>query len=233
MITDERDFQNYLKTLGDMRFEGDYDTPVMKGIRLKHSESLKFIGFNCCGTTPKEKRKDLSVHFFLGDYLFERCWVNPNKNADLLKQFKFILSPDFSQYTDMPKAMKVWQHYRKMWLSSYWQKNGLKVIPTACWSDEESFEYCFDGMPKNACIATSSVGCCRLDNAAEKNPTIAAQASLFRKGTEQMIERLTPTQIIWYGKVPNWAETLLEQEGIQLINIKADYEQRFKKGVSQ
>lgn len=159
--------------------------------------------------------------------------MNPNKNADLLKQFKFILSPDFSQYTDMPKAMKVWQHYRKMWLSSYWQKNGLKVIPTACWSDEESFEYCFDGMPKNACIATSSVGCCRLDNAAEKSPTIAAQASLFRKGTEQMIERLTPTQIIWYGRVPNWAETLLEQEGIQLINIKADYEQRFKKGVSQ
>lgn len=233
MVSGERDFQNYLKTLGDMQFEGVYDTPVMKGIRLKHPESLKFIGFNYCGTTPKEKRKDLSVHFFLADYLFERCWTDPNKNADLLRQFKFVLSPDFSQYLDMPRAMRIWNHYRKMWISSYWQKNGVRVIPVAGWTDEESFKYCFDGMPKNSCIATSSVGVYRADAKAEKHDSTVYQKSVFRKGTEEMIERLTPTQIIWYGKVPNWAETLLEQEGIQLINIKADYEQRFKKGVSQ
>lgn len=159
-------------------------------------------------------------------------WVDPNRYADLLKQFKFVLAPDFSQYLDMPRAMRVWNHYRKMWLSSYWQKNGVRVIPVAGWTDEASFDYCFDGMPKNSCIATSSVGVYRADAEAERCSSTVYQKSVFRRGTEEMIERLTPTQLLWYGSVPMWAKELTKSKGVPLIRVPASYEKRFKKGES-
>ena len=70
----------------------------------------------------------------------------------------------FSLYTDYPVAVQLYSHYRKHWLGAWWQKNGLTVIPSISWSDEHSFDWCFDGDPVRGTVAVSSVGTQMNDN---------------------------------------------------------------------
>lgn len=107
-----------------------------------------------------------------------------------------MLSPDFSLYTDFPVAMQIYNHYRKHWLGAYWQSLGIKVIPTICWSDDSSFDWCFDGEPVGGVVAVSSVG--------TQNSRTAKAA--FLRGYEAMCERLSPSEIIFTALFPMNAE---------------------------
>ena len=109
-----------------------------------------------------------------------------------MQKFDAVCAPDFSQYTDMPVAMRVYNHYRKHWLAAYWQMHGIRVIPTLSWSDTDSFAWCFDGEPENGIVSVSSVGTQKSKESQEA----------FAAGCREAIERLKPSQILWYGKCP-------------------------------
>ena len=128
-----------------------------------------------------------------GPYQFTRLWTNPDAYLDLLRRFKAVCTPDFSTYTDFPVAVQLWNHYRKHWLGAYWQMHGIPVIPTISWSDERSFEWCFDGEPVGGAVAVSSVG-------TQNNKRAAV---LFRRGYDEMLRRLNPSVIYFYGTVPD------------------------------
>lgn len=144
------------------------------------------------------------VHFFLDDYQFNVLWNNINKYINILSQFKYVMSPDFSTYTDFPKTIQIYNHYRKHWVGAYLQSAGIQVIPTISWSTPDSFQWCFDGEPEGGTIAVSSVG----------TANSKAKKELFLTGYNAMIERLNPEIILFYGKVPE------ECKG-NIINIKA------------
>ena len=166
--------------------EGKFDIPIIEPTTITESN---FIGFN---EAMSSKKTDCGIHFFLDDYQFIRLWNNPNRYMNLLKKFNCVLSPDFSLYADFPKALQIYNYYRKHWIGAYLQLNGIEVIPTICWSDEKSFEWCFDGEPQHSTVAVSSVG--------TQNNKIAKE--LFLKGYNEMMKRLQPETIIFYGKVP-------------------------------
>lgn len=169
---------------------GEYNIPEVLPCTSIHTNN--FISFNYAKTAKEKEKK--GVHFFLDDYQFIRLWDKADMYLAMLKQFDCVCSPDFSLYLDYPKAMQIWNHYRKMWLSAYYQEYGINVIPTACWSDEDSYDFCFDGMPKNSLIAVSSLGTMHGK----------MQQELFRNGYEEMIKRLNPTGVVFYGQVPEW-----------------------------
>ena len=166
---------------------GEYGIPE---IMPEDYELCDWIGFNYAIGEKSPERK--GVHFFLDDYQFERVWNAPDKYIKLLYKYKYVLSPDFSTYTDYPKAVQIYNHYRKHWLAAYWQLNGITVIPTISWSDENSFDWCFDGEPVGATVAVSSVG---TQNGKEKK-------ELFLAGYEEMMKRLRPETILFMGEVP-------------------------------
>lgn len=112
---------------------------------------------------------------------------------ELLSRFKCVCTPDFSTYTDFPKAIQIYNHYRKHWLGAYWQSNGIAVIPTISWGDNKSFEWCFDGEPVGGVVAVSSVGT-QLNKDSRK---------LFLDGYNEMLVRLQPELIYFYGNVPD------------------------------
>lgn len=151
MYRDLRNYENLIKII----FEGvgEFDIPEIEPIEVEDSEFIGFHEVNQC-KDPKGK----AVHFFLDDYRFTRVWSNPDSYLEKLLKFNFVLSQDFSLYSDYPKVMQVYNHYRKHWLGAYWQLNGINVIPTICWSEPDSFAWCFDGEPKNSVVAVSSVG---------------------------------------------------------------------------
>ena len=107
--------------------------------------TLSFIPFNCAKTDSMRARH--GVHFFIDDYLFERVWKDPARYAQMLMDFRAVMTPDFSLFTDYPVAVQLYNHWRKHLLGAYWQRMGMTVIPSICWSDESSFDWCFDGEP--------------------------------------------------------------------------------------
>ncbi len=214
MTTNEPYFLNYKLTV-ETNFEtaGEYDIPVVKGIKFKTLKEPDMIGFNYLMNAKVENKKDKILHFFLADYRFQYVWDHPDKYVEALRQYKAICMPDFSVYTNMPKAMKIWNCYRRMWLSKYYQDMGLRVIPTPVWADDESFEYCFDGMPKGSCLCISSVGCVQ-------NPGVRKQ---FLKGFKETVERLEPTQIILYGNEPDGLRDIYQGE---MVRVMPDMDRR-------
>ena len=150
----------------------------------------EFVGMNYALTEKFPESK--IMHCFVDDYQFIRYWNNPDKYLPVLSKFSAVCSPDFSTYTDMPLAMQIYNHYRKHWLAAYWQLNGITVYPTISWSNEKSYDWCFDGEPVGGVVAVSSVG-------TQKNKE---SKRLFLLGYEEMMKRLDPAWVIFYGIVP-------------------------------
>ena len=174
---------------------GIFDVPRINPIDIDLND-LETVGFNYAIGEKHPESKIL--HFYVDDYQFKRVWDSPDTYLNMLKKFKAVLSPDFSLYSDFPKAVQIFNHYRKQWLSAYWQMHSIKVIPTICWSDEDSFEWCFDGVPHNSLISISTVG--GFKNAETKEAWL--------KGYNKCIEVLEPSCILLFGN--KWKELEIE-----------------------
>jgi hypothetical protein len=149
-------------------------------------QDVCLLGFSETRTGEK-KHRSATVHFFEDDDKFDEVWNNPPRYVSRLSQYRQVLSPDFSQYTDMPKAVQIFNVYRNRWCAAYWQKNGLVVIPTISWSNADSMEYSFEAIEKGSCVAVSTLGC-------------VGNEFVFMNGYQEMVNRLKPMLVICYGK---------------------------------
>lgn len=126
-----------------------------------------------------------TIHFFLDDTKFEGVYTRPDVGVKKLAKYKAVLTPDFSLYTDMPRALQIYNVFKNRWCGAYWQDFGLKVIPTVGWSDNQSYSFCFDGIERKSIVAVSTLG-------AKK------EKQAFLKGYDAMIERIDPSLVICY-----------------------------------
>lgn len=160
-----------------------WQMPIIKNDNFIPS---KLIGFNYAKTS---KEKNVGIHFYLDDYQFERLWNKPEEYVDILKQYECVLSPDFSLYMDMPMPMKIWNIYRSRLIGQYYQSQGIKVIPTLSWAEEETFEFCFEGIPKGSIVSISTIG-------VKKNKEAL---KIWKTGVDELIRRIEPSTILIYG----------------------------------
>lgn len=188
--------------------DGFYGIPNMDATQTWGTKLLRF-----CDYKDVADPSEYIAHFYYDDYKFIQAWKQPDKYLDKLRQFKAIVAPDFSLYTDFPRALQILACYRRQWCGAYWQSLGLDVIPDVIWGDEESYQYCFDGIPSHSVVAVSTVG---VSNDAEWNDKAG---DLFRAGYNEMLKRLEPTKIIFYG-------TMLDGLDGDIIRIPSFYEQK-------
>ena len=174
--------------LGLFPLDGPFGIPKLVPAHL--NDCIPWIPFNC--VMSDQHREAHGVHFFIDDYLFQRTWNDPWRYAHLLSGYQAVMTPDFSMFTDYPVAVQLYNHWRKHQLGAYWQSLGLTVIPSICWSDHDSYAWCFDGEPVGGTVAVSSVG-------TQKNPLAR---TLFLDGYEEMMRRLLPEKVIFFGDVP-------------------------------
>lgn len=167
---------------------GEYRIPVIKPVTELYIKD--WIGFNFVATTKKH-REVTGVHFYIDDYQFERIWNLPKRYADKLSEFGAVMTPDFSTYLDFPKAVQIFNHYRKHWCGAYWQEMGVNVIPTIGWGDEDSYEWCFDGEPEGSIVSVSNVGIMRNKEDRER----------FMRGYKEMLIRLQPKEVLFFGHI--------------------------------
>lgn len=102
-----RNYENLNKRI--FKGVGPYEIPQ---IEATHFESCEFVGFNYAAQA--KKREEKGIHFFLDDYQFERLWKTPDRYLSMLYDFKYVMTPDFSTYTDFPKIIQIYNHYRKI-----------------------------------------------------------------------------------------------------------------------
>ena len=144
------------------------------------------IGFNYAKTS---KDKNTGIHFYLDDYQFERIWNYPEKYIETLIDYQCILSPNFSLYLDMPMPMKIWNTYRSRQIGAYFQSKGIKVIPTICWAEKDTFDFAFQGIPKGSIVSISTIGVKRSKEALQ----------IWKDGVDELIKRIEPSTILIYG----------------------------------
>lgn len=152
MYRQTKQYENLQKRIFDG--VGNYGIPQLDPISYK--VNCEFVPFNYAKSC--KDRADKGIHFFIDDYQFNRLWNGIDRYVDMLSQFKYVMTPDFSTYTDFPKAIQIYNHYRKHWVGAYLQEVGVNVIPTISWSTPDSFEWCFVGEPTHSVVAVSSVG---------------------------------------------------------------------------
>ncbi len=120
---------------------------------------------------------------------FEVLWNKPSIVIPRLQNYKCVIAPDFSVFVDQPKAVNVWNIYRNRWVTSYMQSLSIHAVPSASWGNVDSFEFCFDGLPRNSIIAIGHTAIGK-DRSYKK---------LYRMGVEALIERKRPTKLLVYG----------------------------------
>ncbi len=162
---------------------GMFKLPLVKKQEIS-LEDVSLIGYDKINQSNDYKS---IVHFFLDDYKFESIYNNPEKKIEALRQFKAVLTPDFSMFVEMPIALQLFATFKNRWTGAYLQQQGIKVIPTVRWGDLTSFNFCFDGIEKGSIVAVSTIG-------------VKKQKSHFMLGYNEMLSRIKPSKIICYGK---------------------------------
>ncbi len=158
--------------------------------KIKKQEiNLDNIGLIACTNTKKNDKEyfDFGVHFFVDDYNFEEIYANPEKSYPKYSQYEFCLTPDFSAYNEMPIFRQIESVSHSRWCGAWWQSKGMKVIPTISWGQYNSFEFCFEGIERESIVAVATYAC-------------SHNKTGFLRGYDAMLERISPSAIICYGK---------------------------------
>ena len=201
--------------------DGKYQIPVIPPINLDYLPD-DTVDFGESFSRKIKGHRRLNVNFYVDDSKFQRLWNNPDKYLEHLKCFHSVCSPDFSIATGqsgMPFASNIYNKYRNHALAWYMHFNGIKVIPSVSIADKDSWEWCFDGYPKNSVVSVCTNGRVRSKGARLE----------FCEGFKVMCERLEPTRVIIVGKIPDELNTDVKIINFQTRNQKIN-EQMQKKG---
>jgi len=162
---------------------GRYKIPVI----MKQDINLDCVDLMCY---TKAKVGDIentfkTMHFFTYDWLYDVVYDKADTVIEKLGQYYALLSPDFGLYSEMSPALQIYNTFRSRWCGAYWQSLGLRVIPTVEWADEQSYDFCFDGVEQGSVVAVATYH--------------RHNKKLFMKGYNKMLEVLKPSAIICYG----------------------------------
>lgn len=165
---------------------GEWGLPLVKRQELNLNEHIDLISYS---DTSVHDNLNLhkGVHFFVDDYRFEPIYRNPEKSLEKLSKYRFLLTPDYSLYSEMAPWRQIESIGKSRWVGAYWQSKGLIVIPTVSWAQPSSYRFCFDGIERQSIVAVGMIGC--------KHERIP-----FMRGYNAMLETIEPSGIICFGK---------------------------------
>lgn len=164
---------------------GKYDFPVIRKQNID-IEKIKFLSYSDIKNGDNEN-KDKTIHFFTYDWKFENVYSSPEEELEKLSRYYCLLSPDFSIFENMPKALQIESIFKNRWCGAYWQSKNLNVISTVSWGDESTFDFCFDGIEKGSIVAVSTY---YRENCEEE----------FMLGYNEMLKRIQPETVLCYDE---------------------------------
>ena len=167
---------------------GKFDFPKIRRVNIHRSEIPEMISFNYAKGCDEPELH--GVHFFVDDYQFHRVWQDPDRYTKMLSKFSLVCEPDFSAYGDFPKALKIWNIYRKRWCAAYWQAHGIRVIPSFDVASDAVSDWFYDGLPRGGALAINPQGL----EPSEKDG--------YCKGLREAFKFLEPELVLSFGDLP-------------------------------
>lgn len=164
---------------------GKWNIPIVRKIEFDVT-NVKLISYSDIKANDIDENKQKGVHFYIDDYRMDGLYYNPTKAIRRLSQYKFLITPDYSLYKDMPKAIQIHNVFRSRWCGAFWQSKGIAVIPNVGWGDSSTFDFCFDGIEEGSVVAVGTIGCKR-------------EKLSFMRGYSEMLKRIKPSAIICFG----------------------------------
>jgi hypothetical protein len=143
-------------------------------------------------STATQKARDGTLCFFLDDSRLEPLWARPERYAVEFKRFGIaaLVEPDFSLWVDDPIEEQLHNVKRKKIVSRIWQEHGLFVIPCLNWATEESFAFCFAGIPQHAPVCATE---CRTAGGNDDD------RRAFLAGLSEGVWQVQPQHLVVYG----------------------------------
>lgn len=168
--------------------------------------------------------EDVYINWYIDDYKFDSSrgiWHDYDFALRVIKHFAGVITPDFSTYQDFPDAIKKYAVYRMRTFGYWLGKQGVKVINNVRWGTEETFDYCFEGIPKNSIVSIGTVG---------GGPRKIVDRKRFESGLFKMVEVLKPHTILVYGSAKGECFEILRKRGIMVVSYQSktarDFERR-------
>ena len=159
--------------------------------------------------------EDAFVNWYIDDYKFDGVrgiWHDFKFVLKVLRHFAGAITPDFSTYQDFPEAIKLYATYR-MRAYGYWLGcEGVEVINNVRWGTEETFDYCFEGIPIGSIVAIGTVG---------GGPRKLIDRNRFEMGLYKMVELLKPHTILVYGSANGKCFEKLKEKGITIVSYQS------------
>ncbi|WP_029232630.1 DUF4417 domain-containing protein [Butyrivibrio sp. VCB2006] len=165
---------------------------------------------------------DAFIHFYIDDQKFDgkqsSIWTYPDKALEIISHFSGIITPDFSTNADFPDPIKRYNTYRMRALGYWISQQGIPVINNVRWGTEETWSYCFDGIPKHSTVAIGTV--------ASNLKSLSVRAT-FEMGLNKMVEAIAPSTIIVYGSANYPFFETLNKQGITIIAFPSKTSEAF------
>ena len=209
-------------------YDDGYNSYLVKGATFVGEAGIPVLQNMKNVQVPKElipftkSRKNLDrrkfVHFYVHDENFKCIFNHPERYVELFKTYDGIISPDPTLFIDNSKCLLETSTYMNRALGFYYAKKGIPVIPNVRWTNEDSYEFCFLGVPKGYIVSISTHGCCKSKQQKEN----------FRNGLSKMLEILEPTDVIVHGCMPKSVFDGLENQ-TRFHRFPSEFEMTHKK----
>lgn len=132
------------------------------------------------------------LQFHLADRRIDCIWTNTEKYVDRISKFDFVTCPDFSLLLEMGRAEILWNVQRSFKLGRYFQSLGMHVFSTAMWAYPDTYDICFEPVPRHSVSFVSTIGSNRKEESRKQ----------FKLGLRAFCERTMPAGLILYGPMP-------------------------------
>ena len=128
------------------------------------------------------------------------------KMIDEIKQYAFVVCPDYSVYGDFPNYKQIDAMARSREVGYILSTYGIKVVVNYRATYEWSYELALTGICYNSIVAIGTLGCLK------ENET----KTLLKNSVEALVKFLNPRIIIVYGKAPEEIFKITQNNGTDI-----------------
>ena len=132
-------------------------------------------------------------HCFTNEKPYQKYWYNFNRYIPYIQRAAGLISTDFSLYRQDDLETLIGNCYKNRVMAYAMQKINPNIIPTAGFAGENTWDWCFDGLPHHS---TGAITTNTLSDPEAKR--------LFVGGVDALVKTLSPFALVICGKFPNW-----------------------------
>lgn len=121
--------------------DNDYGIPVLD----LSMQATELVGPICTWSSIGRKKMIGTWLFYVDDYKFSKLWDDPL--VVLQSQCSVCVEPNYSDCSQDPLALVLWNTYKKRWIARLWQSRGIRIIVDMC-ANERYLKENLIGVPK-------------------------------------------------------------------------------------